>query len=158
MVQKGDHRADQVDRCFVEPAVERDGPVPIDSPLHPVSEVIIQVLGSLPEQVGMFTVPVQRALPGTGMDVLVVLGIEPFPESFVQLLKAHPVGTAAQELLPYRPEEPLDFPPALRLVRFGVDEGDAQGGCGMPELMGEEGGAIIHIELSGQPTPLEGFP
>ena len=54
-------------------------------------------------------------------------------------------------------EEAFDFTFSLRAIRGAVNEGDAEGGGGVSELMGAEGGAIVEINLSGQSPFAQGL-
>ena len=43
----------------------------------------------------------------------------------------------------------FDFSVSLGLVGPGMDQGDAQGGGDLLQVMGAKGGAVVHVEFTG---------
>jgi hypothetical protein len=55
-------------------------------------------------------------------------------------------------------KSPCLFGPLSIVGQFlGVDEGDAQGGGDLGQVLGTEGGAVVHLELAGKSPFQEGL-
>ncbi len=122
-----------------------------------VPEVIVQILRGLPDEMGVFQIPVQGVTVcccGFGHGVFLV---DPPGKAWFRSSGDRPVCPRAKELHPDGLEEPLDFSPTLGLVGFGMDEGDPQRRR-RSQVMGSEGGTIVHVELSSEATLLRGRP
>ena len=147
-VERGEHQldppADQGGFDLVGVAVQRHRRGLGDDPLFGPQERLGQRVGrghhrAVPGRCQPVLPPGQWGLPGLGVDLVVVDGLDPCGEQRVQLQQRGGVGQAAfgqvggggvgdldEELLTHRAEKPLDLPLALGPVRGRVDQADAE--------------------------------
>jgi len=147
-------------RRLIEASLETDGGVVIDHPLMPDQKDLVQFGFGQPADVDPVqggVVAVDRPLVDAGVNLVVVIVMQPDPECLVEFVDADVVPDVAQKTIPHGSKEPFDFPPGGAVVRFGVNQRDAgQGGAFGQHLRGEAG-AVVHIEPLGDAVGEEGL-
>ena len=154
MIQQGNGLADQGDGGFIEFSVEGDRPVPVHFPDGMEAEVIPQILWRFSDQMGVFEIPGKGRLLCAGVNRGMVLLVDPSPEGLIEFFERKPRRTGGQKLRAQGAEEAFDFSLSLRLIRGGMNQGNAQSGGGMTQQMGTEGGPIVDVELPGVASPI----
>lgn len=122
------------------------------------SEGILHVFGRFSDEVDVFQVPGKRCLFGGGVDSLMIIALDPFPQSLVEALKAQSLWNGGEELGSQGLEPAFDFASSLRFKGAGMHPCYAQRGCDMCQVMGAEPGGVVHIELSCEPPFAQSFP
>ena len=64
---------------------------------------------------------------------------------------------AGEEITPDGFKPALDFAFSLGFIGPGMDQGDAQGGGDLLQVMGAKGAAVIDVEFAGQPASGQGL-
>ncbi|OQC73216.1 MAG: hypothetical protein BWX44_01572 [Spirochaetes bacterium ADurb.Bin001] len=77
MMQKGNGLPDQANGRFIKPAAQGNRSVPIHFPDDVDAEVIMEIRGRLPDQMGMFEIPGNRGLVRAGVDGGMIFLIKP---------------------------------------------------------------------------------
>ena len=79
-----------------------------------------------------------------------IITLDPFDKIAVEDAERKSVGHLAEESLADSAEPAFDLAPTFGLIRFGVDEGDPQGGGHVAEMAGGESGTVVNVEFAGQ--------
>ncbi len=112
---------------------------------------ILQAIGGGEQILGL-----QRGFAGAGVGPLMIFFPDPLFEGVVELFQAGALKIG-QEAGSGHPEEALDFPPALRGIGRGMDQRDPERGADAFKMLGSVGGAVIDVELTGQPPAEQGL-
>jgi hypothetical protein len=121
---------------FVEGALETDGGVVVDEAFVADEEDLVEFgLGQAaqfyPCKGGI--VAVDGFIIDAAVELVVVVFLEPQPESLVEVLERDAILEAGKEAIPDRAKQPFDFSAGGAVVGFGVDEGDAGQGAAFGE-------------------------
>jgi hypothetical protein len=147
MIEEIDIFFDQFHGSLIDSAVKGDGSVAVDFSSGPGTEEVGEISGSGPQEVEVPSVTIPRRFFGGAMDGSMIGLITPLFEPFVEVSQRE----GGNKLYAKGFEISLDFSLPFGTIRGAVDEGDPQRGGGVSELVRAEGGAIVEIDLSGQP-------
>jgi hypothetical protein len=121
---------------FIEGALETDGGVVVDKAFVADEENLIELgLGQAaqlyPGQGGI--VAVDGFIIDAGVELMVVVFLEPQPESLVEVLERDALLDTGKEAIPDCAKQPFVFSAGRAVVGFGVNEGDAGHGAAFSE-------------------------
>ena len=147
VIEEGQLAPDERYGGFIELSVQGHGSVVCHPSPRTFPEVVLEVFGGGPDTLHVIGKTAKGGLSGGAMGASVVDVAYPAVDGFIELMEGCSLE-ARKELGLNGSKQPLDFSPSLRLIRFGVDECHAQGGCDFAKVSGAEGRAVVHIEFS----------
>ena len=146
-------------RGLKEFAVEADGAVLGDPSPGGLAKEVPQIFGSQPQAFQARSEALERGLPGGAVFTMVIEIPEPVLEGLVQVVQGA-APEAGEEIPPDGFKPAFDFTFSLGFVGPGMDQGDAQGGGDLLQVMRTEGAAIVDVQLARQypawPGPVPG--
>ncbi len=151
MVEQRDLFPNERYRGFIEPAVQGHGAVFGNTSSGAFAEVIFEVFGSGADTLHVIGIAFERGLCGRAMGPFMVDISQPAIEGFIELIQAVALK-AGQKLGLDSLEDPFHLAPPFGLVGLGVNQSDAKGGGDFPKESGSEGGAVVDIEFSREPS------
>ena len=123
----------------------------MDTACYAPAEVILHVFRGFTNEMDMFEVAGKRCFFGRGMNGLMVIVFQPFPEVSIEDIERQAVGNRREELGSECFKPAFDLAPALRFIGAGMNQRYPQRGCDMGQMMGAEVGAVIHIDFPRKP-------